>query len=232
MGTLVDMPSRVATLFAPFRRFAAAGRLAAALFTPGWATGIPFLAILFATCLAGWLGCVQRFLPPQAEPPALAAAVLVIATVVYPLPFVVCFSRLGQRLLVVLLVQLVCFLSFILANVAKPFGTPWPEPAQHPALVQHAVHAFNLLRDSLRAMHGNRPEQHAQADRQAMFIWSTLHGMASITQANVMQHLSLASGVQHALPADLMARIGLGLSLPERVLPATSPSKPKRKSRP
>jgi AcrR family transcriptional regulator len=112
------------------------------------------------------------------------------------------------------------------------FGTPWPEPAQHPALVQHAVHAFNLLRDSLRAMHGNRPEQHAQADRQAMFIWSTLHGMASITQANVMQHLSLASGVQHALPADLMARIGLGLSLPERVLPATSPSKPKRKSRP
>jgi AcrR family transcriptional regulator len=112
------------------------------------------------------------------------------------------------------------------------FGTPWPEPAQHPALVQHAVHAFNLLRDSLRAMHGNRPEQHAQADRQAMFIWSTLHGMASITQANVMQHLNQASGVQHALPADLMARIGLGLSLPERVLPATSPSKPKRKSRP
>ena len=112
------------------------------------------------------------------------------------------------------------------------FGTPWPEPAQHPALVQHAVHAFNLLRDSLRAMHGDRPEQHAQADRQAMFIWSTLHGMASITQANVMQHLNLASGVEHALPADLMARIGLGLSLPERVLPATSPSKPKRKSRP
>jgi AcrR family transcriptional regulator len=111
------------------------------------------------------------------------------------------------------------------------FGTPWPEPAQHPALVQHAVHAFNLLRDSLRAMHGDRPEQHAQADRQAMFIWSTLHGMASITQANVMQHLSLASGVQHALPADLMARIGLGLSLPERVLPATNPSKPKRKPR-
>ena len=56
------------------------------------------------------------------------------------------------------------------------FGTPWPEPAQHPALVRHAVHAFNLLRDSLRALHGGQPEDHAQADRQAMFIWSTLHG--------------------------------------------------------
>jgi len=111
------------------------------------------------------------------------------------------------------------------------FSTPWPEPAQHPALVQHAVHAFNLLRDSLRAMHGHQAEQHAQADRQAMFIWSTLHGMASITQANVMQHLNLASGVEHALPADMMARIGLGLSLPEGAPPEATPSKPKRKPR-
>jgi AcrR family transcriptional regulator len=111
------------------------------------------------------------------------------------------------------------------------FGTPWPEPAQHPALVQHAVHAFNLLRDSLRAMHGHRPEQHAQADREAMFIWSTLHGMASITQANLMQHLNLAKGVERALPADLMARIGLGLSLTEAAPPAANPTKPKRKPR-
>jgi AcrR family transcriptional regulator len=111
------------------------------------------------------------------------------------------------------------------------FGTPWPEPAQHPALVQHAVLAFNLLRDSLREMHGHRSEQHAQADRQAMFIWSTLHGMASITQANVMRNLNLASGVEHALPADMMARIGLGLNLPEAAQPAANPPKPKRKPR-
>lgn len=106
------------------------------------------------------------------------------------------------------------------------FGTPWPEPARHPALVQHAVHAFNLLRDSLRAMHGNDSAQHPQADRQAMFVWSTLHGMASITQANVMQHLDLAPGVQSALPADMMARVGLGLNLHEALAPtalATTP---------
>lgn len=112
------------------------------------------------------------------------------------------------------------------------FGTPWPEPAQHPALVQHAVHAFNLLRDSLRATHGNDPAQHAQADRQAMFIWSTLHGMASITQANVMQHLELAPGVADALPADFMARIGLGLTLPGAPSSTSPAAKPKRKARP
>lgn len=111
------------------------------------------------------------------------------------------------------------------------FGTPWPEPAQHPALVQHAVHAFNLLRDSLRAMHGHQPEQYALADREAMFIWSALHGMASITQANVMQHLNLAPGVEHALPEDIMARIRLGLSLLDAPPPATNPSKPKRAPR-
>jgi hypothetical protein len=64
-----------------------------------------------------------------------------------------------------------------------------------------------------------------------MFIWSTLHGMASITQANVMQHLNLASGVEQALPSDLMARIGLGLSLPDAAPPAADPPKPKRKPR-
>ncbi len=115
------------------------------------------------------------------------------------------------------------------------FGTPWPAPAQHPELVRHAVHAFNMLRDSLRSMQGNDEAHHANADRQAMFIWSTLHGMASITQANVMQHLSLASGVESDLRNDMMMRIGLGLQWPAVVLPATESSaktsRPARKSR-
>jgi hypothetical protein len=64
-----------------------------------------------------------------------------------------------------------------------------------------------------------------------MFIWSALHGMASITQANVMQHLNLAPGVEHALPEDMMARIRLGLSLPDGSRLATTPSKPKRAPR-
>lgn len=100
------------------------------------------------------------------------------------------------------------------------FGTPWPEPAQHVELVQHAVHAFDLLRDSLRALHRDQPESPTQVDRQAMFIWSTLHGMASLTQANVMQHLTLAPGVESALAGDVMARIGLGLGLPGEAAPS------------
>ncbi len=101
------------------------------------------------------------------------------------------------------------------------FGTPWPAPAQHPELVRYAVHAFNMLRDSLRGMQGNDEAHLANADRQAMFIWSTLHGMASITQANVMQHLSLAPGVESDLRNDMLARIGLGLQWSEGSTPGT-----------
>jgi AcrR family transcriptional regulator len=104
------------------------------------------------------------------------------------------------------------------------FGTPWPEPAQHPELLRHALHAFDMLRDSLRRMQGDDPGRHAQADRQAMFIWSALHGMASITQADVMQHLRLAPGVKRGLREDMMARIGLGLRWPEGEPPVAAPA--------
>lgn len=91
------------------------------------------------------------------------------------------------------------------------FGTPWPEPADHPELVQHAVYAFNMLRDHLRGMQGGGVEGHVLADQQAMFIWSALHGMASITQSNVMRHLGLSAGVELNLERDLLGRIGQGL---------------------
>ena len=35
------------------------------------------------------------------------------------------------------------------------FGTPWPEPAQHPELIENAVHAFDILRNNLRKTHGD-----------------------------------------------------------------------------
>lgn len=76
------------------------------------------------------------------------------------------------------------------------FGTPWPEPAAHPALVKHAVHAFDVLRQNLLQQHGRQKNAKKQADLEAMFIWSALHGLATIEQSNVMQHLVLSKGVQ------------------------------------
>jgi hypothetical protein len=56
--------------------------------------------------------------------------------------------------------------------------------------------------------------------------------MASITHANVMQHLNLAAGVESDLRSDMLGRIGLGL---QWVAPPgsdkTALPKPARKSR-
>lgn len=76
------------------------------------------------------------------------------------------------------------------------FGTPWPEPAAHPELVKHAVHAFDVLRGNLLKQHGKKKGAKKQAELEAMFIWSALHGLATIEYSNVMQHLFLSKGVQ------------------------------------
>ncbi|WP_439613740.1 TetR/AcrR family transcriptional regulator [Reyranella sp.] len=105
------------------------------------------------------------------------------------------------------------------------FGTPWPEPARHPELVKYAVHAFDILRNSQRAKYGDRPEHYAKADLDALFIWSTLHGMASIMQANVMQYLVLAPEVMPRLKADLMGKIDAALEATSRPEPKPGPAR-------
>jgi AcrR family transcriptional regulator len=99
------------------------------------------------------------------------------------------------------------------------FGTPWPEPASHPELVRHAVHAFGLLRhhlhQQLRTAHhepGDTPALLAQAELQALFIWSSLHGLASIMQANVMQHLVLSPEVPALAQPFLMGMVHTALT--------------------
>lgn len=96
------------------------------------------------------------------------------------------------------------------------FGTPWPEPAAHPELVRHAVHAFDLLRrhlhQQLYATQNDSPALLAQAELQALFIWSALHGMASIKQANVMQHLVLSPSVPALAEPYMMGMIKTALT--------------------
>lgn len=91
------------------------------------------------------------------------------------------------------------------------FGTPWPEPAEHPGLVRDAAHAFDVLRGVLQRMYGSGAAARAQVDLQAMFIWSALHGLASITQANVMDCLKLAPKVARQAPEHVMRMMELAM---------------------
>jgi AcrR family transcriptional regulator len=75
------------------------------------------------------------------------------------------------------------------------FGTPWPLAGVESGLAAEATHAFDVLRTVLRRIHGPQKSRRAQVDLDALFIWSNMHGMASISQSNVMSHLGLAPGV-------------------------------------
>ncbi|WP_425259314.1 TetR/AcrR family transcriptional regulator [Rubrivivax sp. RP6-9] len=91
------------------------------------------------------------------------------------------------------------------------FGTPWPEPAAHPALAREAAHAFDVLRGVLRRSGGDSATARAQVDLHAMFVWSTMHGFASITQASVMDCLAVAPKVAAQAPAHVMRMIEAAL---------------------
>jgi len=119
------------------------------------------------------------------------------------------------------------------------FGTPWPEPAAYPEMVRHAVHAFDLLRNQLLQhlqQHASAPQSDmlallAQAELQALFIWSALHGMASIQQSNVMQHLVLTPGVPGQAEPYLMGMMHTALTHgPTQAQASPAPSAPAKKT--
>jgi AcrR family transcriptional regulator len=91
------------------------------------------------------------------------------------------------------------------------FGTPWPESADAVGLVRDAVHAFDVLRGVLRRLHGTDAGAQTRVDLDAMYIWANMHGLASILQSNVKDHLDLAPGVVAQFEMHTMHMLSLAL---------------------
>lgn len=91
------------------------------------------------------------------------------------------------------------------------FGTPWPEAADHPDLVRDATHTFDILRGVLKRVHG--PGARRQAiDLDALFIWSTMHGLAGVMNGNCIGQLDLAPPVHRQAVEHAMAMLDASLS--------------------
>ncbi len=91
------------------------------------------------------------------------------------------------------------YLDYAVRNAVEyrlMFGTPWPAIGDELGLAADATHAFDVLRNVLRKLHGEQAAARRQVDLDAMFIWANMHGMATITQSNVMTHLRLAPKVE------------------------------------
>lgn len=111
------------------------------------------------------------------------------------------------------------------------FGTPWPEPAEHPALVRDAVHAFDVLRGVLRRMYGDSEALRSHVDLQAMFIWSAMHGLAGIAQGQVLAWLNLAPQVQAGAADHVMRMVEAALHASAPPVQVPAPAQPPRVAR-
>jgi len=102
------------------------------------------------------------------------------------------------------------------------FGSGWPgccPPGEaeaqlnaDPELIRDALHAFNLLREALGRLHGNTKAAKEKRDLDALFVWSTMHGLVSIVQCNAMQDLQLPAKLQAKVPQHVFAMIRAALA--------------------
>jgi AcrR family transcriptional regulator len=92
------------------------------------------------------------------------------------------------------------------------FGAQMPEPSEHPEMLIKARHCFDLLREAVSALDRSNVTP-ASIDADAMFIWSTIHGLASILQTRAIETLSLSNESIEDMISSTMAKIGVALQL-------------------
>ena len=92
------------------------------------------------------------------------------------------------------------------------FGTPWPAAAEHADLLEDSTHAFDILRQVLRRIHGSSPKQCERADLDAMFVWSTLHGLVGVMNGNCIDKLGLQQKMLGQVVQHVMDGVARGLS--------------------
>ncbi len=94
------------------------------------------------------------------------------------------------------------------------FGDLLPDLKKHPDMMRNARHAFALLSDGVRrvaSMAGESGED-SRVALDALFVWSTVHGLARILQSRALQTLELPTDLAERAPAHTMSRIGAALA--------------------
>lgn len=100
------------------------------------------------------------------------------------------------------------------------FGTPWPAAAEHSQLLHHSTHAFDILRQVLRRMHGSSAKEAGRIDLDAMFVWSTLHGLVGVMNGNCIDKLGLQRSMLQQTVQHVIEAVTRGLGEPQHVQPA------------
>jgi AcrR family transcriptional regulator len=101
------------------------------------------------------------------------------------------------------------------------FGTPLPDPSQHPEMMRSGQHAFALLRDGIARMRQHDGDPTDDAERDALFVWSAVHGLATILQTEALHGLTLREDVVRSAVEHVLLRIGVAINAPPRAAAGT-----------
>lgn len=109
------------------------------------------------------------------------------------------------------------------------FGTPLPDPERHPDMMRNARHAFAVLQSALgrHPPAGMSNPSYDDVTLDALFVWSAIHGVASMMQTSAVATLGLSPRLLAASPEHSMARMRTALASPP--LPDPSRRSPRRR---
>jgi len=100
------------------------------------------------------------------------------------------------------------------------FGTPMPDPERHPEMMAQARRAFALLKSRLAYMPVRPTDMTMPTDASldALFVWSAIHGLASLLGSDILPTLGFTEYQMHGAIAHCLQRIGAALEpLPPHV---------------
>jgi AcrR family transcriptional regulator len=107
------------------------------------------------------------------------------------------------------------YLAYALKNPLNyhlMFGAQMPDPGAHPEMLARAQHAFDLLRQMIARL-PPRANGVRNVETDALFVWSTVHGLASILQTRAIETLSLSDESVESLITTTLDGIGRALGL-------------------
>ena len=96
------------------------------------------------------------------------------------------------------------------------FGTPWPATAEHSDQLHKSTHAFDILRQVLRRIHGGGAAQDDRVDLDAMFVWSAMHGLVGVMNGDCLAKLDLQQALLHRLVQHVIDGVVRGLGTAKR----------------
>jgi len=102
------------------------------------------------------------------------------------------------------------YMNYALANPLHyrlMFNTALPDAELHPEMMERARHAFSILRDAISRLDMADPDTPRPVDLDALYVWATVHGLASIMPSSAMKSLPLSKAHLNAIETFAMGRL-------------------------